>query len=94
MPLIGSLILGELAGRVGRRAAPYVVQARWREGPLGRPLPTPPGGSRRVPKPNPVASYAGTRAGALAVRSARAAAMRGTRRSLGRSGPGGRALRL
>lgn len=93
MPVIGGLILGELAGRVGRRAVPYVVQARWREGRLGQPAPPMPR-SGRVPKPNPVASAAGAHAGALAVRSLRAAAMRGTRRSLGRSGPGGRALRL
>lgn len=90
MPLIGDLILGELAGRVGRRAVPYVVHARWREGRLGQPVPKPPRASPRAPRPNPVV----TLAGATALRSARGAAMRGTQRRLGRSGPGSRALRL
>ena len=50
MPVIGDLILGELAGRVGRRAVPYVTQARWREGRLGQPAPPMP---RSGPIPSP-----------------------------------------
>lgn len=90
MPIIGDLIMGELAGRVGRRAVPYVVKAKWREGRLGQPVPKPQRTSPRAPRPNPVL----TLAGATALRSARAAAMRGTARRHGRSGPGSRALRL
>lgn len=94
MPVVGDLILGELAGRVARRAEPYVTRARWRAGPLGQPVPRAP---RRMPSPNPPALLGGAlarRGARAAAMRARAAAMRASSRSLGRSGPGSRAVRL
>lgn len=89
MAMVTNILAGELAGRLGRRVVPFMVQGRWRQGPLGQPVPRPPRSA--PPRPNPVVRLASS---ALAVRSSRAAAMRGTRRTLGRSGPGSRALRL
>lgn len=63
-------------GPAASRAAPYMAQARWRAGPLGRPLPAL--RPDRIPSPNPVVNV-GSAAGR---RQARAQAItRAPRRS-------------
>jgi len=84
--MIIGLIQGELARRAATMVVPYAVQARWRAGPIGRPIPVP--RRRSMPAPNPAVNVARAperrvmRAAALsaAARGVRVGATRGRRR--------------